>query len=272
VQEKIITIYCLCADFLQAYGHRDDPQTQMTTAEVMTVALVAAEFFGGNQERSRLFLTEYGFIPRMLSKSRLNRRLHAIADTLWQALFTLLGEVAKQCNQEQEYIVNSFPVPVCDNIRILRCRLYRDKAFRGRIASKHRYVYGLKVHLLITATGQPVEIVLAPASMADITAFRSLPLELPEEARIYADAAYTDYDAEDVLSQNARISLIAQRKKNSKRQVPGWIRYLCDQTRKRIETTFSLITARLSRNIHAVTPRGFELKVFLTVLAYAICA
>jgi hypothetical protein len=27
---------------------------------------------------------------------------------------------------------------------------------------------------------------------------------------------------------------------------------------------------RFGRNIHAVTPRGFELKVFLTVLAYAI--
>ena len=29
----------------------------MTTAEVMTVSLVAAEFFCGNQERSRIFFT-----------------------------------------------------------------------------------------------------------------------------------------------------------------------------------------------------------------------
>lgn len=272
MQEKIITIYCLCADFLRAYGHRDDPQAQMTTAEVMTVALVAAEFFTGNQERSRLFLKEYGYIPRMLSKSRLNRRLHAIPDTLWQALFALLAEAAKQCNPEQEYIVDSFPVPACDNIRIIRCRLYQAKEFRGRVASKRRFVYGLKVHLLITASGQPVEILLAPASVADITAFRSLPLDLPQGAEIYADAGYTDYSVEDVLQETAKIQLIAQRKKNSKRPQPGWIRYICDQTRKRIETTFSLITARLARSIHAVTPRGFELKVFLTVLAYAICA
>jgi hypothetical protein len=272
VQEKIITIYCLCADFLGVYGHRDDPQTQMSTAEVMTVALVAAEFFGGNQERSRLFLKEFGYIPRMLSKSRLNRRLHAIPDTLWQALFALLAEIAKQTNPEQEYIVDSFPVPVCDNIRILRCRLYQAKEFRGRVASKRRFVYGLKVHLLITASGRPVEILLAPASVADITAFRSLPLDLPEEAQIYADAGYTDYNVEDILQQTAKIELIAQRKKNSKRPLPGWIRYICDQTRKRVETTFSLITARLPRSIHAITPRGFELNVFLTVLAYAIWA
>ena len=42
MQEKIITIYCLCADFLAAYGYQDDAQAQMSTAEVMTVALVAA--------------------------------------------------------------------------------------------------------------------------------------------------------------------------------------------------------------------------------------
>ena len=117
MQEKIITIYCLCADFLTAYGYRDDPQAQMTTAEVMTVALVATEFFVGNQERSRVFLKEHGYIQRMLSKSRFNRRLHAIPDTLWQALFALLAEITKATNPTNAYIVDSFPVPVCDNIR-----------------------------------------------------------------------------------------------------------------------------------------------------------
>ena len=63
---------------------------------------------------------------------------------------------------------------------------------------------------------------------------------------------------------------MAQRKKNSTRPVPGWIRYVNDQARKRIETTFSLIAKRFAKSIHAVTPRGFALKVFLTVLAFAI--
>jgi hypothetical protein len=270
MQEKIITIYCLCADFLIAYGYQDDPQAQMSTAEVMTVALVAATFFVGNQELSRRFLQEHGYMPTMLSKSRLNRRLHAIPDTLWQALLALLGEAAQQANPTQEYIVDSCPVPVCDNIRIHRCRLYRDKAFRGKVASKRRFVYGLKVHLLISATGQPVEMVLAPASVADITALRCLPLDLPVHAEIYADPAYTDYGWEDGLQEVAAITLTVPRKKNSQRPQAGWVRYVCQQTRKQVETTFSLIAERFARSIHAVTPRGFELKVFLTVLAFAI--
>jgi len=270
MQLKIITIYCLCDTFLKAYGHKDDPQAQMSTAEVMTVALVAATFFVGNQELSRLFLKEHGYIPKMLSKSRLNRRLHALPDTLWQALWAVLAEAAKACNPSGEYIVDSCPVPVCDNIRIARCHLYRGKEHRGYCASKRRYFFGLRIHLLITATGQPVEIVLAPGSQADISAFRALPLDLPEGAQIYADPAYGDYLLEEKLQEIAGITLTAQRKQNSKRPHPGWVQYVCEMTRKQVETTFSQIAECFARSIHAVTPRGFELKVFLTVLAYAI--
>ena len=140
MQEQISTIYCLCADFLGVYGHQDDPQAKMSTPEVMTVVLVASAFFCGNQERSRLFLQEHGYIPTMLSKSRLNRRLHTIPETLWQALFALLAETAKQTNPEPTYCVDSLPVPVCDNIRIFRCRLYQGQAYRTRVASKKRYI------------------------------------------------------------------------------------------------------------------------------------
>ena len=223
MQEKIITIYCVCADFLVAYGHKDDPQATMTDAEVMTVALVAATFFVGNQELSRKFLHEHGYMPRMLSKSRLNRRLHALPDTLWYALWSVLAECAKHTNPTGEYVVDSCPVPVCDNIRIRRCKLYRDETYRGKIASKRRFFYGLKVHLLVAGNGQPVEIVLAPGSLADISVFRGLPLDLPEDAEIHADAAYTDYTVEDFLRDHAGIFQIAARKKNSTRQEPGWV-------------------------------------------------
>jgi len=83
-------------------------------------------------------------------------RLHEVPEAVWQALFKVLADVHKQLNQSQEYAVDSLPVPVCDNIRIRRCRLYpcpktdkkTDKkpqageGFRGYIASKKRY-FGL---------------------------------------------------------------------------------------------------------------------------------
>ncbi len=289
---QILSIYCLCDDFLCAWGHRDAPQAKMTTAQVMTVALVAVTLFSGNQERSRCSLQQHGYIENMLSKGAFNRRLHEVPEAVWQALFGLLADAHKQLNESQEYAVDSLPVPACDNIRISRCRLYpcpqpdekpknaksQDRkpqpgeGFRGYIASKKRYFYGLKVHLLVTTTGLPVEVMLAPGSEADISAFRCLPLNLPEQAHIFADAGYLDDHERALLDESAGLRLVAARRSNCKEQLLPWVSYISKHERKRVETVFSQIVSAFGRTIHAVTPRGFELKVFLTVLAFTLMA
>ena len=115
---QIIAIYCLCDDFLSARGYQDAPQAKLTTAQVMTVALVGAALFNGNQERSRVFLRDHGYIAPMLSKGCFNRRLHEVPEALWQALFALLADVHKQSNESQQYAVDSMPAVVCDNYRL----------------------------------------------------------------------------------------------------------------------------------------------------------
>ena len=271
MQLEIITMYAVSADFLHAMGEVDNPQAAMTTAEVITTALAAARFFGGCLERSRHFLKEHHSIPRMLSKSRLNRRLHAIPEALWQGLLATIATAEHTLNTSNAYIVDSFPVLVCDNIRIRRCRIYREAAYRCYCASKRRYVYGLRAHVVVTATGVPVEVVLAPASYHDGRIGKTLHLDLPVDATVYADAAYTDYGWEDALAETHQLRLHVARKSTSKRPYPPYGRYLSALTRKRVETTFSQITNLLARHIHAVTPRGFELNIFLSILAFAIC-
>jgi Transposase DDE domain len=273
MDDTIITTYYLCDEFLKAIGHHDDPQVRLSTAEVMSVALVAATFFGGNVEASRSFLDEYGYIQKAISKSRFNRRLHAIDSSLWQQLFDLLAEVFKQNNSDQSYVVDSLPVAVCDNFRIRRSKLYplqeHGEAFRGYIASKRRYFYGLRVHLVSTASGEPVEFTLAAASEADISLFKELKLELPEGAIICADKGYTDYHYEDLL-EDVGLHLKAQRRKRSKREMPAWVEFLSKPIRQYIETVFSKLSAMLGGKIHAVTPRGFELKIVCFLLAFSI--
>lgn len=276
MQDTIFTIYCLCDDFLKVMEHRDDPQAKLSTAQVMTVALVASCFFGGNINRARLFLLEHGYTACSLSESRLNRRLHAVPLELWHALFGLLGEVFKQCNPTADYVVDSLPIVVCDNIRIRRCRLLgapqtaQKEAHRGRIASKKRYFFGLRVHLLITGRGEPVEFVLAPGSHADIEVFKRFHLDLPVGSTIHADKAYTDYQEEDLLQEAGAIRLLAQRRKNAKRQRPLWEEFLSHPIRKRVETTFSRLTNWFPHHIQAVTQRGFVLKLICFLLAFSI--
>jgi hypothetical protein len=182
VIDHTTALYCIVDDLLKAVGHTDDRRRELTDAEVITTALVAALHFGGNMERSRAFLCETGLMPRMLSRSRLNRRLHGVAE-LTYTLFHQLGAALKEASLSTKYLLDSFPVAVCDNIRISRCRLARGERFRGRSASKRRYFYGVKVQVMTTEEGVPVELAFLPGSASDVRGLGVLPLECSRGAR-----------------------------------------------------------------------------------------
>ena len=173
MEEKIIATFCLCDDLLKATWHQESsfPQ-QLNDAEIMTIApgsspgqaLVAASCFQGRHDPARFMLAQHGYIPGKISKSRFNRRLHRLKDTV-ATIFDFLGQLWKTLDTEGVYVIDSFPVAVCDNVRIRRAKLYQDETSRGYQASKRRYFYGLKIHLVVTSSGQPVECVLTPGSV-----------------------------------------------------------------------------------------------------------
>ena len=124
-----------------------------------------------------------------LSLSRFNRRFHAIPESTWEEIFFRLAEQFKSCNSSKEYIIDSFPIEVCDNIRLFSSKIYSEEDYRGYIASKKRYFFGLKVHMIVSADGSPVEFAFNPGSMSDIKAFQNRQIDLPKGAKIYADRA-----------------------------------------------------------------------------------
>ncbi len=243
-------LYCIVDDLLKAVGHREDVRCEMSDAEVITAALVAAFNFGGKIERSRSSLHESGLMPSMLSRSRLNPRLHRVAG-LANSLFHQLGLVLKEASASPRYLLDSFPVPVCDNMRISRCRLASDEEFRGYIASKRRYFYGVRVQVVTTEDGV-------------------LPPELPAGSRLFMDSGYNDYAAEDAALEADEVEFAPSRKSNSKRGDDEWRSYYKQLMRKRVETVFSQITGMFPKHIHAVTLDGFLLKVSMFVIAFAL--
>lgn len=265
---QIVLVYCLCADLLIGLHHKEDPQRTMSDAEVMTTGIVAALYFGGKHKLACKFLKEQGYIPQMLSKSQFSRRLHRL-DFLFVTLFRMLGETFKELNEESVYIIDSAPVAVCDNIRIRRNKIYGDEEHRGYQASKKRYFYGVKIHLLVTKDHQPVEFFLSPGAFSDTDALTQFDFDLPEGSQVFADKAYNYYAVEDILDETD-IQLVPDRKKNSKRPLPPWLHFFLRHYRNQVETAGSLIERLMPKSIHAVTPKGFELKVILFVLAFSI--
>jgi Transposase DDE domain len=125
------------------------------------------------------------------------------------------------------------------------------------------------VHLVVSGKGKPVEFSLAAGSEADVKLLKELGLDLPEGSTLHADKGYTDYHYEELLKE-VGLHLKAQRKKRSKRPMPAWEEFLSKPIRQYIETVFSGLSALFARKIHAVTPRGFELKIVCFLLAFSI--
>lgn len=207
----------------------------------------------------------------MLSGGRLNRRLHALGGRAWENLFLVISQALIERNKEKEFIIGSFPVPVRDNIRISRAKIFQGEEFRGLIASKRRYFYGLRVRMIIAATGDPVEFLLAPGAESDVSALKQFQFPLHSGSACYGDEICNDYKFEDVLRESVGIELKPIRKKNSKRAEGDFIfRRGIAYARKRIETVFSCISNFFPKRIHAVTPQGFALKLISFIIVFSI--
>ncbi|HEX8504546.1 MAG TPA: IS982 family transposase [Hymenobacter sp.] len=272
MREQTVAMYCFLDDLLAltrpAWARPADPRRRLSDAQVLTTALVAARFFGGNLVLGRRYMEQHWGQNR-LDKSGFTRQPHALTDTLL-GLFATCGHVLKELHTEARYVIDSFPVAVCQNVRIPRCKLLTGNAYRGRSASKRQWFYGFKVQVIATSDGLPVEFYVHAGGEADLTGLRAMAVDLPEGSVLYTDAAYTDYAPEDVFAEATGGRQQTARRGNSKRPHSPAQRFLVQHFRKGIETTFSQLTARFPKHIHAVTAAGFVLKLALFIFVHTL--
>jgi hypothetical protein len=267
--EKFIAIYVFIDDILIEIGHKEPVNRNTSDSEIITVALIAAKYFHGNIDHAINFVKSTQLSPGMLSKSRFNRRIHSIFELIID-LFSNTAEIIKRLNISSEYIIDSFPVATCENIRICRSKLIKGKQYRGYKPSMRKYFYGFTVQVIATVDGIPVEFAMLPGCYHDIDGMKNMFFNLPEDSTVYGDSAYTDYNYEQVCIDAESIKLMIARKSNSKQPHEPWENFLIANSRKRIETTFSQISSMFPKRIHAVTTDGFLMKVILFIFVFTI--
>lgn len=139
MKEKIIEILKFVKEVLEAKGHKEDIQTKMKDAEVITTAIVSGIFFHGNFEKTLIFFNDYPHFNYVLSKSRFSRRLHKVKPLMVEILDFVMA-YNKNSSKDKEFAIDSFPVAVCDNYRIPRCKIYLENDLhRGYVASKRKF-------------------------------------------------------------------------------------------------------------------------------------
>jgi hypothetical protein len=269
--DRIIAIYCICDDFFKSRGDEHWHNIKTTDAELATAFILAHTDFYGNLNKARIFLKEHGYIPRMLGESRFCRRLHRIDLSIWHDLIQYAAKRGPIFGLPNEFIVDSFPVRVCQGVRMHRSRFFSDPKFIGFNACRKEFFRGLKVHALVTTYGRPWIAWITSGNMHDNRAYKERApwKEMPTGTKTYGDNAYSDEALENLLELRGQ-RLVADRKMNSTR--PLHVRDFLDLRgiRKTVETTFSRIMALMPRKIHAVTEKGFEIKAMGFVVAISI--
>lgn len=266
MEDFTIAIYCFLDDLLNNTHKLKGTRRKLSDAQIITTALVAARYFSGNYVKARHYLKEVHKF-NFPDKSNFNRLLNRLSLTI-STLFFSLGQLIKKLNINSDYLIDSFPIAVCKNIRIKNCKLLDNERYRGYNASKKEYFYGFKIQVITTDCGIPVEYCIGAGSFHDCKVFKAMNIDLPKGSSLFADAAYNDYKQEDMYAEIEDITLLVARKKNAKRKDIPAMSYIKSVMRKQIETTFSEICAYMPKKIHAVTPEGFILKIVLFIFAY----
>ena len=270
METYVVMAYVIADEVVRILKIQDDPQSIMSNAEVITFAIVTAKFFSGNFKMARYSCQKMNLFPKLLSNSRLNRRIHKISWNCWETIFRLLALLAKNDANACYFAVDSFPVTYCQKNRIDKRKHFLEHRYIGFAASKKRYFCGIKVHMVVSSQGRPVEVKLRAGSESDITVLWQMELDIPIQAILYADGAYNCFELEDLLQEEG-INFMAKRGCKAKNRLRSEAAEKnISSKRQIIETAFSSILNQFPRYIRSRTERGFLLKVYCFILSYSI--
>jgi len=257
----IVTSYVVIDDLLKIMNHTDDSRATISSAEILTVAIVAAKFFQNHHEQALCMLQQTGYLPK-LSVSRFNRRLHALQDVLL-LIMSLLGEMM---TTGTVFVIDTMPVPVCKRVRAKRCRKVQGDDYLGYCASKREYYCGWQLHLVCDVAGVPINFELLPAKWDELTLVQALLSPLPEGSVVVADKGYISDQDQQLSYINGRVRLVPKQRRNMAGNTVEDAALIAAH-RSRIETVNSQLEKMGLQRLHARTNPGFALKVLASLLA-----
>lgn len=263
-ETMIITIYLtidtLCQKFLSVAAQKQ----KLTDAQVITIAICSAIFFNSNHDKALTWLKISGYFPEVLSLSRFNRRIHELKDFI-EFCFESVSEFFYTGDL---YIEDSMPMPVCKRVRACRNKKVKGKEYCGYCAAKKEKFYGFRLHLIVNTNGIPVSMIILPGAEHDLTPIYEITNPLPQNSKVIGDKAFNSARDESILKELGTI-LMPRRRKNMKEQwTPFQEKFIINQNRERVETSFSILSDTMGLNrIKATTLSGFMIKAYTAVIA-----
>ena len=265
VQKIMKTLYD--AHFPNAEDRRPGRNPESPDSDILTLAWLL-EYIGADSEHAgyqRLKVELETLFPCLPERSRFNRRrrnLSRASEVLRQALRTYLPKT-------EVFIVDSFPMPICDFKRAKTSKSelkWADAsgtlATYGHCATKGLGTFfGFRGHLITTDAGVPIDFAIASGHIDD----REVLGVLSQGGRypiVLGDKGYVSHALQQELRDTENMCLLPTLRSNQKSQYPEAFRKLHGRIRRRIETTLNQLTQQFSvARVRARTHWGVQTRM-----------
>lgn len=274
MEDFILISYVMIDDLYQQYAPKEVKErkniekVKLSDAEIITIS-ICGELTGMDSENAWYHFVKKNYrylFPDLCCRSKFNRKrrdLLQVTELIREKLIQFFN-----ANDQDYYIVDSFPLEICKFGRAHFCRNFRsDGANYGKCPSKKETYFGFKVHALITLSGFITAFDITPASTDDRDGLRDLMSE-QYDISVIGDKGYVGEQLkEDMEAQN--ICLLSLKRNNSKMQWSKPFRQMIFKFRRRVETVFSQLSQQLNaERVLAKTFRGLCTRLVNKILAY----
>lgn len=274
LEDLFTAVFVIVDDMYQKYApvqvkkRKNVSKSRISDPEIIAIALTG-EMLGVNSENAWYSFVKKNYLylfPSLCSRSRFHRRRNC----LHQTSNCIMAGLAHECEIElcENYIVDSFPLPVCKFGRARYCKSFRtEDAAYGKCPSKKETYFGYKVHVLTTVDGFISNYVIGKAAEDDREGLYCL-TESISGITIIGDKGYTGEFLRDRMAER-RITLIAMQPSNYKKQWSARFRQLIFKLRRKIETVFSQLSEQMhSERVLAKSFWGLCTRMSDKMLAY----
>ena len=243
--------------------HRNKPNG-MSDSEVMLILIM---FHGGGYKCLKHFYIEYickhcrHLFPKVVSY---NRFVELQSSTLVQ-----LGSFIKVCLMVQcsgISFIDSTPLRVCRNQRILQHKVFKDLAQRGKCSMG--WFYGFKLHLIINECGEIINFMITPGNVDDREPLNNEKFVESLTGKLFADRGYIGKNLFENLFIDG-IQLITKLKKGMKNMLMSQEDKVLLRKRSLIESVNDELKniAQIEHSRHR-SVRNFITNAFAAIAAY----
>jgi hypothetical protein len=269
IKEQLVLVYCLVDDGLKSEKNggkwrKSNHNPKCADAEIIAVAMMQSYFGTATLKRTYLLIkaNDPEAFPHLPSYRQWLARLHRLSFQTGAILENIPLNIK---DLDEIYLIDSFPINLCQAIRYGRVNLLRDEgAYFGK--GTKGWFFGFKLHVLATRTGQIVGAVLLPTSYDDRAGARMLASLLAEGSLCVADLGYRGAQFQMEMYEEEGILFLTRADMTSQR-----LKILHSTIRERVEGIFSSLWARFATRVYSRSWQGLWNTLKLKMLDYKLC-